>query len=101
MECLLDCPDVSPNCLGCALLESASCATECVTHLLAVRDHDNFGPCFVNRMALGSSLDRCLAAEVPEAYGAYTECLAPLLADGACAEAWPSCGFGASTTTDP
>ena len=94
MECLLDCGGVSPNCLGCALQESAACATACIPPLLELTRDDHFGPCFVNRMALGSSLDRCLATEAPEAYKAYIDCVAPIIESGACADSWPSCGFG-------
>lgn len=96
MECLLDCPSVQPACLGCALTQTAMCVPSCITELLALRDEANFGPCFVNRMAMGSSLDSCLAAEATEVYEAFASCTAGPIEAGDCADAWAGCGVAVS-----
>jgi len=92
VECLLDCDDTLA-CYGCALTETVGCATACVGALITLTDHWSFGTCYVNRMALGSSLDTCLAAEAPEAYEAFAQCAHTFIAGGECNEAFTSCGM--------
>lgn len=96
MECLLDCDAVQPACLSCLLGQTIVCASGCMAELLALRDAASFGPCFVNRMAMGSSLDRCLAAEATEAYEAFASCTAVPIEAGDCKDAWAGCGISLS-----
>jgi hypothetical protein len=92
MECLLGC-DIGLECVQCALTQTVACIPECLPALGALFNNETFSNCFVNRMALGSTLDACLAAELSDAYFAYSSCSeAPLLA-GSCDTEWTGCGM--------
>jgi hypothetical protein len=92
MECLLAC-DIGLECVQCALTQSVACIPECLPALGGLFNNEIFSNCFVNRMALGSTLDACLAAELPEAYFAYTSCTEPHLQAGSCDTEWTGCGM--------